>query len=199
MSDPSAARPLPGWYPDPTIPGQVRYWDGAAWTMHVQAAPPAWPAPVWPTPSVPVITWSEATRRGFTRWRDYSSRATRAEYWWFYLTTGLISLVLTLPGFIWLMIVTATESAAINRGVGPSAQWWMAYAVSIGLAIVVSLALLPFSLSVSVRRLHDIDRSGWWMLMMLAACVGGTIVLLIFWLLPGTAGPNRYGHPSVAS
>lgn len=196
MSDPHAPRPVPGWYPDPTSPGLVRYWDGAVWTSHVQAAPPAWPTAAAAMSAARPITWGEATRRGFTRWRDYSSRATRAEYWWFYLTTGLISLVLTLPAVVWLMVVTAVEADALERGASPSAQWWTAYAVTIGSALIVSLALLPFSLSVSVRRLHDCNRSGWWMLLTLAACAGGTIVLLVFWLLPGTPGPNRFGQPS---
>lgn len=196
MSDPYAPRPVPGWYPDPSIPGQVRYWDGGSWTTHVQAAPPAWPSAAGSIAPVQPIGWAEATKRGFRRWRDYSSRATRAEYWWFYLTTGLVSLALTLPGLVWLMVVTAMESDVMGRGANPSAQWWTAYAVTIGISAVVSLALLPFSLSVGVRRLHDSDRSGWWMLMLFAACFGGTIVLLVFWLLPGTPGPNRYGHPS---
>lgn len=190
MNDPQAPRASSGWYPDPTGSGQLRYWDGQVWTGHVQAWPSA------PVTSRSPMTWAEATARGFRRWRDYSGRATRAEYWWFYLTTGLVSLVLTLPGLIWLMVVTAVEADAIERGASPSAQWWTAYAVTVGIALIVSLALLPFSLSVSVRRLHDIDRSGWWMLLLLAACAGGTIVLLVFWLLPGTPGPNRHGPPS---
>jgi uncharacterized membrane protein YhaH (DUF805 family) len=57
---------------------------------------------------------------------------------------------------------------------------------------IYGLAILIPSLAVSVRRLHDIDRSGWWILIALVPLIG-TIVLLVFALLEGTAGPNRYG------
>jgi uncharacterized membrane protein YhaH (DUF805 family) len=43
-----------------------------------------------------------------------------------------------------------------------------------------------------VRRLHDIDRSTWWVLLSLIPFLGA-VVLLVFFILPGTPGPNRYG------
>jgi uncharacterized membrane protein YhaH (DUF805 family) len=46
--------------------------------------------------------------------------------------------------------------------------------------------------AVSVRRLHDSDKSGWWLLLGLVPVVGGLIVMILM-LLPGTPGPNRYG------
>jgi hypothetical protein len=55
-----------------------------------------------------------------------------------------------------------------------------------------SLAILIPSLAVTVRRLHDIDRTGWWILIGLVPLIG-TIVLLVFALLDGTPGSNRYG------
>ncbi|MDG4768408.1 DUF805 domain-containing protein [Solwaraspora sp. WMMD406] len=55
-----------------------------------------------------------------------------------------------------------------------------------------SLALLLPSLAVGVRRLHDTDRSGWWLLIALIPIVGA-IVLLVFFVLDGTHGPNRFG------
>ena len=48
------------------------------------------------------------------------------------------------------------------------------------------------NLSVSFRRLHDTNRSGWWLLLYLLPCIG-EIILIIFWLLPSTPGPNAYG------
>src|SRR5215204_5898732 len=51
--------------------------------------------------------------------------------------------------------------------------------------------LIP-TLAVTVRRLHDIDRSGWWILIGLVPLIG-VIVLLVFALLDGTPGDNRYG------
>ena len=48
------------------------------------------------------------------------------------------------------------------------------------------------SIAVSVRRLHDIDKTGWWILIGFIPIIG-TIILLIFAFLPGTAGDNKYG------
>ena len=56
---------------------------------------------------------------------------------------------------------------------------------------LVSLALLLPGIAVSVRRLHDLDRSGWWMLIILTGI--GLILLLVWFCLRGTPGPNRYG------
>jgi uncharacterized membrane protein YhaH (DUF805 family) len=57
---------------------------------------------------------------------------------------------------------------------------------------VVSLGLLLPNLAVTVRRLHDTDRSGWWILLGLIPVIG-TIVLLVFYVQPGTAGSNQFG------
>jgi uncharacterized membrane protein YhaH (DUF805 family) len=56
-----------------------------------------------------------------------------------------------------------------------------------------SLGLLLPNLAVTVRRLHEIDRSGWWMLIVFVPIVGA-IVLFVFMCLRGTAGPNRFGQ-----
>jgi uncharacterized membrane protein YhaH (DUF805 family) len=55
-----------------------------------------------------------------------------------------------------------------------------------------ALAVLIPSIAVTVRRLHDTDRSGWWILLGLIPLVG-TIILLVFVCLDGTPGPNRFG------
>ena len=57
---------------------------------------------------------------------------------------------------------------------------------------IYGLAVLIPSLAVTVRRLHDIDRSGWWILIRLVPLIG-VIVLLVFALLDGTPGDNQYG------
>ena len=61
--------------------------------------------------------------------------------------------------------------------------------VTIGSIAAICLALI--GLSLLVRRLHDIDKSGWWVLIGLVP-FAGPIVLLVFSLLEGTPGPNRY-------
>ena len=75
------------------------------------------------------------------------------------------------------------------------------YDSSTGLGLlnsVYGLAVLVPSLAVSVRRLHDIDRTGWWVLIALVPVVGA-IVLIVFHVLDSTPGPNRYGpNPKAA-
>jgi uncharacterized membrane protein YhaH (DUF805 family) len=56
---------------------------------------------------------------------------------------------------------------------------------------IIALALILPSLAVGVRRLHDIDRTGWWIL--IGATVIGTLVLIYWACLPGTPGDNRFG------
>jgi uncharacterized membrane protein YhaH (DUF805 family) len=64
---------------------------------------------------------------------------------------------------------------------------------------IYGLAILIPSLAVTVRRLHDTDRTGWWILIGLVPLIGG-IVLLVFALLDRTPGDNRYGlNPKAAS
>jgi len=57
---------------------------------------------------------------------------------------------------------------------------------------IYALAVLIPSIAVTVRRLHDTDRSGWWFFIQLIPVVGG-IVLLVFACLEGARGPNRFG------
>ena len=67
------------------------------------------------------------------------------------------------------------------------------------LGIIFSLATLIPGIAVGIRRLHDTDRSGWWLLIAFVPFIGA-LVLLVFFLLDGTSGPNRFGpdpkHPA---
>jgi uncharacterized membrane protein YhaH (DUF805 family) len=101
----------------------------------------------------------------------FSGRARRKEYWMFTLFNVLISIVLA--------IVDRVLGFGENGGTGP-------------LGALYSLAVLIPSLAVSVRRLHDTGRSGWWLLLGLVPCVG-FIVLLIFMVQDSQPGANEYG------
>jgi uncharacterized membrane protein YhaH (DUF805 family) len=112
------------------------------------------------------------------KYADFSGRARRMEYWVFSLINLLIICVLV---FL---------DAMLGFEVGED---------QIGLlsAIYVLAVLLP-SLAVSVRRLHDTDRSGWWLLIGILPLIGD-IVLLIFFVLDSTPGDNRFGpNPKAA-
>lgn len=101
----------------------------------------------------------------------FGGRARRKEYWMFFLFTVIVSVVLGLiDGLMGLM----TES-----GIGT-------------LGLLYALAVLLPSIAVGVRRLHDIDKSGWWLLIALIPLIGG-IVLLVFSLMEGSRGDNRFG------
>jgi uncharacterized membrane protein YhaH (DUF805 family) len=107
------------------------------------------------------------------RYAEFNGRSRRKEYWMFTLYNSVIFVVLYLAGLLTMM----KGSIA---------------AVFFVLAIVYWLAVLVPSLAVSIRRLHDIDKSGWFLLVGFIPLVGG-IVLLIFVCLDGTPGDNRFG------
>ena len=111
---------------------------------------------------------------GFKKYAEFSGRANRAEYWIFFLVNALITFFL-----IFLIPI-----------IGLRPIWMIIALFCLG-------TFIP-SLSVFVRRLHDTDRSGWWYFISFVPLVGG-IVLLVFTLLPGTPGTNRFGAPTEAS
>ena len=96
----------------------------------------------------------------------FSGRARRTELWMFWLINLGIAIVLTV-----------IESILGLPGV---------------LSGLYNLAILLPSIAVGMRRLHDTDRSGWWLLIAFVPLLGA-IVLLIFFCLEGTKGPNRFG------
>ncbi|MBC8947626.1 MULTISPECIES: DUF805 domain-containing protein [Xenorhabdus] len=98
---------------------------------------------------------------------EFSGRARRKEYWMFYLFNIIVFLALIVLG------------SAINDTAG--------FAL---LLIYIIVTFIP-SLAVTIRRLHDINRSGWWFL--LAFVPVASIVLFVFTLLEGTQGDNEYG------
>ena len=102
----------------------------------------------------------------------FSGRSRRKEYWYFVLFNIIVDIVLA-----GIDALLGTFSSASNIGL---------------LSGIYSLAVLIPTLAVTVRRLHDIDRTGWWLLIGLVPLIGG-IVLLVFALLEGTPGSNRYG------
>lgn len=102
----------------------------------------------------------------------FSGRARRREYWFFYLFNILFAIVaIMLDNLLGL----AFEDTS--------------YGVIYGL---YSLAMLVPSLAVTVRRLHDVGKSGWWILIGLVPLIGG-IWLLILLLQDSQPGENQYG------
>lgn len=103
---------------------------------------------------------------------DFQGRARRKEYWWFVLVNVLIGVGLA-------MIEAGAGITDPTTGYGP-------------LTGLYSLAVLLPGLAVSVRRLHDTGRRGWWLLLSLVPVIG-PLVLLFFFVQDSDPGENDYG------
>jgi uncharacterized membrane protein YhaH (DUF805 family) len=110
----------------------------------------------------------EAIRSGFSNYVNFSGRAPRSEYWYWTLFVILVSIAANILDSI------------------------IFYSIYSPLSTLSALALFLPGLAVSVRRLHDIDRTGWWLLIALTGI--GLIVLLVFDCIRGTIGTNRFGQ-----
>jgi uncharacterized membrane protein YhaH (DUF805 family) len=117
--------------------------------------------------------FTEAISSGFRNYVGFSGRACRSEYWYWTLFAIIVSLVALV---IDMMVFPDMEIRPVNT--------------------VASLALFLPGLAVAIRRLHDLDRTGWWFL--IAFTVIGLILLLVWDCMKGTTGPNRYGPDPLA-
>ena len=133
------------------------------------------------------MTFTESVKTCFQKYIDFSGRASRSEYWWFFLFTFIVRIV----------------------------TFWIPF-----IGFIIALGLLLPSLSVTVRRLHDTNRTGWWVLLPVGLALGGAVagailsfiglaalgialialgsiggfvVLLYFLIQPSDSGPNQYG------
>ena len=118
------------------------------------------------------MTFIESITTCFKKSFTIKGRACRSEYWWFQF-------------FYFLVVIVAVILDAVLVGGNLEAAG--------ALEIVSQLILLLPSLAVTARRLHDVDRSGWWMLV--GITIVGLIPLFIWWLAPGTNKKNKYGNP----
>ena len=107
------------------------------------------------------------------RYVDFSGRSRRKEYWMFALGVFIAEII--------IMIVERL------LGIGT-----MVGGVYGPILVLFLLAIFIPSLAVSFRRLHDTDKSAWFLLLGLIPLIGG-IILLVFFCTDGTQGPNRFG------
>ena len=121
------------------------------------------------------MSFPDAVRTALSRYATFGGRAARPEFWWFVLFLVLVQVA---ASFIDYALFAAEGRFGI---VGP----------------LVSLALFLPYLAVGARRLHDTERTAWWLLIAFVPLIGA-IVLIVLCALPGTPGPNRYGPPPVA-
>lgn len=114
---------------------------------------------------------ADAFREFFNRYFDFSGRSNRGEFWWFVLDSLLIGLVLG--------VIDTVVFGEVGANYGVLGNIW-------------SLAILIPSFALNARRLHDIDRTGWWQLLMLVPLIGW-IVLIVWFAQKPDNGPNRFG------
>jgi uncharacterized membrane protein YhaH (DUF805 family) len=120
------------------------------------------------------MDFTTAIKAVFKKYTDFSTRSLRSEYWYFVLFSFLASIVLSI-----------IDSALFD---------YSSFSSSGPLGLIFSLVTLIPSVAVTVRRLHDINRSGWWIL--IALTIVGIAVLLYWYCQEGTKGNNTYGAPA---
>ena len=109
--------------------------------------------------------FTQAISAGFSNYVNFSSRACRSEYWYWIL----------------FIIIADVVAAIIDQVLGMQLVTGL-----FGLA-----TLIP-NIAIAIRRLHDLDRTGWWILLGFIPLIGW-IILLIWYITKGTDGPNRFG------
>ncbi|MGO8797837.1 MAG: DUF805 domain-containing protein [Roseiarcus sp.] len=132
------------------------------------------------------MTFAESVRTCLKiKYAGFQGRARRSEYWWFALfSTILLTVVVTIAETLIFTTLKADGSISI---VGMLAG---------AVAGLVWLAMIVPSLAVSIRRLHDLGWSGWWLLALLIPFV--SIVMIIGFMMRGNDGPNKYGPDPLA-
>jgi uncharacterized membrane protein YhaH (DUF805 family) len=139
------------------------------------------------------MTFGQAIKSGFSNYANFQGRASRSEFWWFYLFTIIISFGLSVIdqalGFTYgAQDIDMSGTIVSIPGTGVLTTIW-------------SLAILLPILGLMARRLHDTDRSAWWILwglLLTFLCFVGTIILIVFFASKGTPVDNKYGSPPVA-
>ena len=120
------------------------------------------------------MNFFQAIESGLRKYVDFSGRAARSEFWYFTLFVVVVGWVAAILDLVAFPALTGSPlNAAFN------------------------LAMLLPSVAISARRLHDIDRTGWWFLILFT--VVGSILLLVWWCTKGTSGDNQYGPDPLAS
>lgn len=141
------------------------------------------------------MSFIESLRTVLSKYAVFSGRARRSEYWWYtlayWIVLTVLYAVLVLPGYTAYLTATMEWSMAGD----PAAPLpTMPGSLMVGYAVtsIFTLALLLPSLGVTVRRLHDTGRSGFWVFLGLVPVVGA-IILIVWEATAGTPGPNQYG------
>ena len=134
------------------------------------------------------MSFGQAVSSGFKKYAVFRGRASRSEFWYwvlFYIIVGIITSILdSLFGF---QINTVTNTETGNSVTAVYNAGWLS-------SIWALVVLIP-TIAVSVRRLHDVNKSGWWWWLGIICCIGPLILIFAFYIKEGDAGDNNYGPP----
>ena len=115
--------------------------------------------------------FGQAISAGFSNYVNFSGRACRSEYWYWIL----------------FIIIADIVAAIIDQTLG----------IQLVTGLFGLVTIIP-NIAIAIRRLHDLDRTGWWVLLGFIPLIGW-IILLIWYVTKGTDGPNRFGPDPLAT
>lgn len=130
------------------------------------------------------MNFTQAVNNFLRKYVVFTGRASRSEYWYAYLFYAIM-VVLAMIGDFSLTIQTLTVDSNVEAPIT-------------FLSSLIGVILFFPILTVAIRRLHDTNRSGWWLLMIFVPLIG-VIALIVFFCQRGTEGTNRFGEDTVGS
>lgn len=134
-----------------------------------------------------MVSFPDAVKMFFARYTDFQGRSRRSEYWWVVLFNALVITVLA------ILMLTLGGFNPDTGAMGPLGFLF------VGVIVLYALAIIVPSIALFVRRLHDINQTGW---IYLGLVIAGfipflnllaSIAQIVIACIPGTAGPNKYG------
>jgi uncharacterized membrane protein YhaH (DUF805 family) len=184
--------PQAGWYEDPEDGTRLRYWDGTRWTEQRQArdTPPPPPPPPAAAASAGAGTWGAPSAMtqdpaGSGSWGTFGA-----------MPADPVGVWPAPPRSFWDAIKVCLKKYVDGKGRASRSEYWYfaLFSFIVGLATggVGDILLFLPSITVSVRRLHDIGRSAWALLWILLPIIGW-IVLIVYSVRPGEPRANAYG------
>ena len=129
----------------------------------------------------------DAIKLGFVRYVAFTTRLSRSEYWWWILFVLFADVIVVIVGSLLFGPSIERSDTGIARQVYDGGV----------LAVIFYAAILVPTIAVSCRRLHDIDKSGWWLLLVFIPIIG-SFILLYWFVIRGDDGDNRFGADPLA-
>ena len=132
------------------------------------------------------MSFGQAISTCFSKYATFRGRAGRPEFWYWVLFTIIVGVILNIVDslFGW-QLITATNTETGNSLTSYYNAGWLSF--------IWSLVILLPTIAVSVRRLHDVNKSGWWWWLNVICCIGPLILLFAFYIKASDPGENNYG------